>query len=84
MNTIFALGLQYGKAVIDLKDVCDDVFGVKIKTAEQQIKALTFPIVTFKLRDSERCPTQIHIEDLANYIDECRTKAQEEWQSVRT
>ncbi|MCZ8497655.1 pyocin activator PrtN family protein [Vibrio lentus] len=39
------------------------------RTAEQRAKACDFPVPTFKLRDSERSPSLIKIEDLAVYID---------------
>ncbi|OOE78157.1 pyocin activator protein PrtN [Salinivibrio sp. PR6] len=75
MNTKFALLVRYETTIIPLKDVCEEFFGVKKNTAEQKAKAGKFPVPTFKLRDSERSPTLIHVSDLAEYID-ARYKAE--------
>ncbi|KKA45131.1 pyocin activator PrtN family protein [Salinivibrio sp. KP-1] len=84
MNTQFALLAHYETTTIPLKDVCEKFFGVKKSTAEQQAKAGTFPVPTFKLRDSERSPTLIHVSDLAAYIDARYKAAKEEWTAVNT
>ncbi len=82
MNTNFALLARYQTPVIELKLVCEEFFGIKPKTAEQKVKGCDFPIPTFKLRDSERSPTLIKIEDLADYIDKRYADAQNEWKQV--
>ncbi len=82
MNTNFALLSRYQTPVIELKLVCEEFFGIKPKTAEQKVKGCDFPIPTFKLRDSERSPTLIKIEDLADYIDKRYADAQNEWKQV--
>jgi hypothetical protein len=64
MNTNFALLARFQTPVIELKKVCEEFFGIKPKTAEQKAKGCDFSIPTFKLRDSERSPTLIKIEDL--------------------
>lgn len=83
MNTSFALLARFESPTVDLKDVCDEFFGITPKTAEQRVKACDFPVPTFKLRDSKRCPTLIKVEDLASYIDKKHQAAKEEWQSVQ-
>ncbi|MCJ8318739.1 MAG: pyocin activator PrtN family protein [Colwellia sp.] len=82
MNTNFALLARFETPVIELKQVCEEFFGIKPKTAEQKVKGCDFPIPTFKLRDSERSPTLIKIEDLANYIDKRYAEAEIEWKQV--
>lgn len=82
MNTNFALLSRYQSPVVELKEVCEEFFGIKPKTAEQKAKGCDFPIPTFKLRDSERSPTLIKIEDLAAYIDKRYDEAQSEWKQV--
>lgn len=82
MNTKFALLARYGSPTIELKIVCKEFFGVTPKTAEQRAKACDFPIPTFKLRDSERSPSFVKIDDLAAYIDQRYEQAKCEWQSV--
>ncbi|EKO3392640.1 pyocin activator PrtN family protein [Vibrio fluvialis] len=82
MDTTFALLARFKSTTVDLKDVSKEFFGITPKTAEQRAKACSFPIPTFKLRDSERSPTLIKIEDLAAYIDKRYEEAKTEWQSV--
>lgn len=82
MNTNFALLARFGSPTIELKQVCQEFFGITPKTAEQKAKACDFPVPTFKLRDSERCPTLIKIEDLAAHIDKQYEQAKNDWQSV--
>jgi hypothetical protein len=82
MNTQFALLSRFGNTIISLKDVSQEFFGITPKTAEFRAKSCDFPVPTFKLRDSERSPTFIRIEDLALYIDQRYQEAKEEWESV--
>lgn len=82
MNTNFALLARFETPVIELKKICEEFFGIKPKTAEQKVKGCDFPIPTFKLRDSERSPTLIRVEDLATYIDKRYAEAELEWKQV--
>ena len=82
MNTSFALLARFGSPTVELKDVCKEFFGITPKTAEQKVKACDFPVPTFKLRDSKRCPTLVKVEDLAAFIDQKYAEAKAEWQSV--
>lgn len=82
MNTQFALLARFGSSTIELKQVCQEFFGITPKTAEQKAKACDFPVPTFKLRDSERSPTLIKVDDLAAFIDSRYELAKSEWQSV--
>ncbi|GEK14307.1 pyocin activator protein PrtN [Aliivibrio fischeri] len=82
MNTQFALLARFGSTTIELKEISQEFLGITAKTAEQKAKACDLPFPTFKLRDSERSPTLIKIEDLGSYIDEQYQSAREEWESV--
>ena len=82
MNTSFALLARFGSPTVELKDVCKEFYGITPKTAEQKVKACDFPVPTFKLRDSKRCPTLMKVEDLAAFIDTKYQEARDEWQSV--
>ncbi|PNH84454.1 pyocin activator protein PrtN [Vibrio diazotrophicus] len=82
MNISFALLARFGSPTVELKEVSKEFFGITPKTAEQRAKACDFPIPTFKLRDSERSPTLVKIEDLAAYIDKRYEEAKTDWQSV--
>ncbi|MGF1762464.1 pyocin activator PrtN family protein [Aliivibrio kagoshimensis] len=82
MNTNFALLARFGSPTVELKEISKEFFGITPKTAEQKAKAYDFPVPTFKLRDSERSPTLIKIEDLAAYIDERYELAANDWKLV--
>lgn len=82
MNTNFALLARFGSPTVELKQISKEFFGITPKTAEQKAKAYDFPVPTFKLRDSERSPTLIKIEDLAAYIDERYESAANDWKLV--
>lgn len=79
LNTEYALLARFESPTISLKDISNEFFGVTPKTAEQQAKAGTFPIPTFKLRESERSPSLIHINDLAAHIDAKLAHGKEAW-----
>ena len=82
MNMQFALLARFESPTVELKAVCQEFFGITPKTAEQKAKACDFPVPTFKLRDSERSPTLIRVEDLAMYIEKRYELAKTDWQSV--
>lgn len=82
MNTKFALLARFENPTVELKQISQEFFGITPKTAEQKAKACCFPIPTFKLRDSERSPSLIKIEDLAAYIDKRHEDAKQDWLSV--
>ncbi|NAW85660.1 pyocin activator PrtN family protein [Photobacterium halotolerans] len=82
MNFLFALLARFGSPTVELKQISEEFFGIKPKTAEQQVKAGAFPIPAFKLRDSERSPTLVRLEDLAKYMNERYQEAADEWASV--
>jgi len=84
LNTQFALLAVFERPIINLKDVCQEYFGISVKTAMQRIKGQDFPVPTFRLVNSERSPVFIKVEDLANYIDQQYQIASKEWQSVHT
>ncbi|MEZ9191587.1 pyocin activator PrtN family protein [Vibrio sp. 10N.286.52.F8] len=82
MNTRFALLARFENPTVELKQISQEFFGITPKTAEQRAKACDFPVPTFKLRDSERSPSLIKIEDLAAYIDKRHSEATQDWLSV--
>jgi len=84
METSFALLARFGTPLIPLEKICEEFLGLKPKTAESKAKAQALPFPTLKLRDSERSPTMVKVEDLGAYIDKKYEQSQKEWQSVQT
>ena len=84
METRFALFARFGSPFIALEKISEEFLGLKPKTAESKAKACALPFPTLKLRDSERSPTMVKIEDLASYLDKKYADSQKMWNSVQT
>jgi hypothetical protein len=82
MKTSYLLMARFESPTVALKEISEEFFGITAKTAQQLAKAGNFPVSTFQLRDSEKSPVLIHIDELAEYIDQQRNQAKEVWQSV--
>lgn len=76
--TAVLLMVQYGGPVIALKRV-HEIFGFNTpEAATKAANAGDIPVPLFKVRNSNKAPYMIHIEDLANYIDAQRSNAAKE------
>ena len=84
MNTKYALHAAYGRPLIPVSEICEEFFNCRIKTANQRIRAGTFPIPAFRLTDKNSGNFFVKIDDLADYIDKMHTKAKEEWMLSKT
>ena len=77
MNTAFLLMAQYnGSAIIPVEKVCKDYFSHL--TPEKffrkvSLGEITIPLV--RMEHSQKCVKGIHLQDLANYLDERRAAA---------
>lgn len=77
MNTMFLLMAEYGSATVQLSQVCEKYFGLKPSTAEKRAAMGDLPIPTFRVAESQKAPRMIHIQDLANHIDEQLQKSRD-------
>ena len=84
MNTNFALLARFETSTLPLDLVCDEFFGISVKTAKQKIKAQDFPVPTFRLIDSERAPLFIKVDDLSSHIDKCYQDSKVTWSKVNS
>jgi len=82
MKTVMLLMAQYEKPVIPLKEICTEYFGLAPATAAQKAVSATLPIPSIRLGNSQKSPWMVHIEDLAEFIDDKRREATEDWRSV--
>ena len=82
MKTIMLLMAQYEKPMIPLKEICGEYFGMAPVTAAQRAIAGTLPVPALRLGKSQKCPWFIHINDLAQFIDDQRDQAVDEWRQV--
>ena len=85
MNTNFhyALLFRFQNPTVELKTICEEFLGLKPATASQRAKACDLPFPTFKLLDSERAPTMINIQDLAEHMEKKYLEAEKDYQSVQ-
>jgi hypothetical protein len=78
LNTAFLLMAQYnGKAIIPLEDVCRDYFSHLTPTIMlRKIGAgeIALPVVRIDVK-SQKSAKGIHLQDLANYLDQGRAAA---------
>ncbi len=84
MNTLFLLMAQYnGQAIIPLDFVCKDYF-THLTPDMFQRKALAgqIKIPITRLESSQKTAKGVHLQDLANYLDEARAAAIKECQQL--
>lgn len=74
MKTTFLLYAQYESAVVPLSQIAEDYLGTSPAQAARLAAANDIPFPVFRLRNSNKSPWMVKIDDLAEYID--RTAAQ--------
>lgn len=77
MNTTFLLMAQYnGQAIIPLERVCKDYFThLTTDMFQRKVLAGQIKIPITRLESSQKSAKGIHLQDLANYLDEQRAAA---------
>jgi hypothetical protein len=86
MNTVFLLLAQYGAtAVVPIEKVCADYFApLTLPNLRRKIAAGDIPLPLVRMEaDSKKAAQGIHLQDLANYIDQCRAAAVKEMEQLR-
>ncbi|PHH39797.1 MULTISPECIES: pyocin activator PrtN family protein [Pseudomonas] len=80
MNTLFLLMAQYnGQAVIPLDRVCADYMNLTVEKFKQKRLAGEIDIPVVRLgANSQKAGLGIHLQDLSDYIDRQREKAEKE------
>jgi len=78
-KTELLLLMKFEAPTIPLEKVCEDYFGCSKGTAKQKAKSGTLPVPAFRLGTSQKLPWMVSVSDLANYIDESRQQALNEW-----
>jgi Pyocin activator protein PrtN len=84
LNTAFLLMAQYnGKAVIPVEDVCRDYFShLDVGKFIRKVNEGNLKIPMVRMEDSLKCAKGIHLQDLADYLDERRAEAKKELKQV--
>lgn len=73
--TLFMLMAAHGGPTVALDDISQQYFGMSPRTAQAKATAGFLPVTAF--RASQKSPYQVHLADLAAYIDTKREEARE-------
>lgn len=84
MNTAFLLMAQFESPTVALKDIALQYLGMTPGEAQREANMNRLPIPTFRLRDSQKAPLLIHVDDLAKHIDKIRATATAAWQNSQS
>lgn len=86
MNTLFLLMAQYnGLAVIPLDRVCQDYMNLTVEKFKRKQMAGEIDIPVTRLGpQSQKAGLGIHLQDLADYIDRQRKRAEQERMQLAT
>lgn len=84
INTVFLLMAQYGpRAVIPLADVRRDYFPhLDIDKFVRKINEGDIRLPMVRIEDSKKSAKGVHLQDLADYLDERRAEALKELKQV--
>lgn len=80
LNTAFLLMAQYSaRAIIPIDEVCRDYFShLNTEKFARKIGAGEIKIPMVRIETSQKCARGIHLQDLADYLDERREAALKE------
>jgi hypothetical protein len=84
MKTAFLLMAQYeGKAIIPIDQVCRDYFfHLTPNKLIRKISAGEIALPRVRIEDSQKCAKGIHLNDLAQYLDQRTEAARREMKSL--
>lgn len=82
MNTLFMLMAQYEKPIVRLEDCCADL-GYQYTTARNLAGKGKLPLPVIQAQTGRKTFYQVHLQDLADYIDRQRALAREAFEKVR-
>jgi len=77
-STYFGLLAEFNTAEIPLKLVCDKYLGLSNKMAHERAAMNKLPLPTYR-GGSQKSTRLVSAEVLADHIDSCKLKAQQEW-----
>lgn len=82
MNTLFALLVKFGDVNIPLEKISKDFFGMEPKKANERACLQDLPIPAYKL-GGQRSPWLVDAHKLAEYIDQKKQEASNDWERMR-
>lgn len=82
MNTVFLLMAEFNTPTIPLSQIAEKYLGMTIATANKKANCGELALPSFRLDQGQKAPRIVHIQDLADYIDEKRLEAKKELDMV--
>ncbi len=83
-QTMYLLMAEYGaRTLIPLDEIADKVLGMSINTARRRARSCDLPFAVVRLGESQKAPYQVHLQDLANYIESRCSEARIEWRKIQ-
>lgn len=82
MNTVFLLLAEYETGQIPLKDVAVKYLNIAEREAKRRAGSQTLPFPVYRGSDSQKGEWLVHAQDLANFIDQQRKEAAENWGKI--
>ena len=83
MNTALLLAARFESPTVRLDAICEEFFGLTPVKANEYASLEQLPVPTFRLRESNKSPRLVHLDDLARWIDSQRGKANAEWEKAQ-
>ncbi|WP_447928360.1 pyocin activator PrtN family protein [Vreelandella sp. EE27] len=83
MNTYFGLLAEFdGRGELPLDEVAPRFFGISPRTASFRAGAQALPVPAYRAGESQKSPWLVSAVDLAQYLDQKRAEAREQWKMV--
>lgn len=71
---------QFGNRVLtSIEEIAEDYLGLAISTVKKRAWDGSLPFPVFRMGESQKSPWLVHIDDLAQYIDQQVKIARAEW-----
>jgi len=83
-KTLMLLMMEHEKAVVPLKDIHEQYFGIDtLAKANQRARAHELPVPVFRM-GSNKSDWLIRLEDLAFHMDKIANEQKENWQKMQS
>lgn len=80
-RTAWLLMAQYQTPTIPLAQICEEHFGVSPHEANRLASLNKLPVPTYRIGSGQKSPREVHIDDLAQLIDQRRAAARKSWEA---
>ena len=84
-TTTFMLMAAFdSRPTVPLEEICEPYLGLPADRAIRLANRRALGLPTFKMRDSQKAPHMVHLEDLAKFIDQKAAKARHDHERVNS